>query len=83
MQELLAKDDIPKESQKVPQFNQGINPNKTINMDYFSQSFGPNNPLLHLAFVNFRNFYNTCESQHKSNTSSNQHMSNTCNNNNS
>jgi hypothetical protein len=36
MQELFAKDDIPKESQKVPQFNQGINLSNTINHDDFS-----------------------------------------------
>jgi hypothetical protein len=36
MEDLLAKDDIPEENQEVPQFNQGINSNNTINLDNFS-----------------------------------------------
>jgi hypothetical protein len=36
MQELLAEDDVLEESQEVPQLNQGINLNNTINMDDFS-----------------------------------------------
>jgi hypothetical protein len=35
MQELLAKDDVPEESQEVPQFNKAINPDNTINLDDF------------------------------------------------
>jgi hypothetical protein len=35
MQELLAKDDVPEESQEVLQFNQAINPDNIINLDDF------------------------------------------------
>jgi len=52
MQELLAKDNVLEENQEVPQFNKGINPNSIINLDDFSQSFGPSNPLLCPAFIN-------------------------------
>jgi hypothetical protein len=36
MQELLAEDDVLEESQEVPQLNQGINLDNTINLDDFS-----------------------------------------------
>jgi hypothetical protein len=52
MQKLFVEDHILEESQEVPQFNQGINPDSTINLDDFSQSFGPCNPPLRLTFVN-------------------------------
>jgi len=52
MQELLAKDDVSEENQKVPQFNKGINPNNTINLNDFSQSFGPSNSIPCHTFVN-------------------------------
>jgi len=52
MQKLLVEDDVLEESQEVPQLNQGINLDNTINLDDFSQSFGPNNPPLRLTFVN-------------------------------
>jgi hypothetical protein len=54
---LFAKNGVLKKNQEVPQFNQGINPNNTINLDNFSQSFRPCNPPLHHAFVNFQSDY--------------------------
>jgi hypothetical protein len=79
---LLAKDDVPKENQEVLQFNQGINPNNTINLDDFSYSFGPNNPPLCLGFVNLGSDFdfttivkaNTNPTHGTTNTRNNQHM---------
>jgi len=36
MQELLTEDDVLEENQEVPQLNQGINLDNTINLDDFS-----------------------------------------------
>ncbi len=51
----MASNDVLKESQDVFQFNQGLNPNSTINLDDFSNSFGPSNPPFRPIFVNLGN----------------------------
>jgi hypothetical protein len=60
MEELLTENDVFREDQEVFQFNQGINvgttTNNVINLNTFSISIGPSNPLQHLAFVNFSEF---------------------------